>query len=379
MYKKQKVFIDAQPICFKRMSGIGHLVFNTIIALSENPAFNEKYRLVLFVPLKHYRYIRKITPSKVEVRGLVIPAARPLNLLNYLNLLPPIDLFLGKGHYLFMNYSNYPVTRRSRSYTWVHDMSYVNYPDSVSVKLRQHLKKHLDKWIRRSTLVTISHQVALELSSYFKISLSEIEVVYPGVDTTLFRSYPKSQIKPLLKKIGIDSPYFIFVGNLEPRKNLIFMLDVFQEFASRHQGISLLIVGGGGWNNESIISKIEDLKNDGHKIKRPAYYVPDNEIAILMSASVGLLHFAHYEGYGITPIEATACGVPVILSDLPVFRETLGDLPYYANNNDVKSAVSAMERAWQQGAGHLTLRNMKLNTWSDSSERVFEMLTSYDV
>jgi glycosyltransferase involved in cell wall biosynthesis len=132
--------------------------------------------------------------------------------------------------------------------------------------------------------------------------------------------------------IGIvpQTPYFVTVGTIEPRKNHALLLDIWDGFSE--DAPHLMICGSRGWNNQDVFSRL-DKRPQNHRVSEVSS-LTDGQIATLLKGSKGLLFPSLAEGYGLPPIEAAALGVPVLCNTLPVYRETLGDIPVYAEASD---------------------------------------------
>ena len=146
-----------------------------------------------------------------------------------------------------------------------------------------------------------------------------------------------AQPDPLLLPEGLPParPYFVTVGTIEPRKGHDLLLDVWDSLCATRPGEEipgLLICGARGWNNAEVFARLDALPPDGPV--KELRGLPDGAIAALLQGSCGLLFPSHAEGYGLPPLEAASLGVPVVLRDLPVYRETLGNIPVYQNETD---------------------------------------------
>jgi hypothetical protein len=132
---KKNLFIEANPLLDKNPSGIAKLLFSLIDALCDNKEFQSQFKIILVVPMGKKHLLNKWNLSKnISIRTLPLPL-RAINLLDKLNILPPIDLYLGSGVYLFPNYRQLPLVRSS-SMTYVHDVAYKVHPDTVLEILR---------------------------------------------------------------------------------------------------------------------------------------------------------------------------------------------------------------------------------------------------
>lgn len=127
-----------------------------------------------------------------------------------------------------------------------------------------------------------------------------------------------------------DRPYFVCIGTIEPRKNHGFLLDIWDQMGADAPG--LVIAGSRGWNNEAVFDRLDALPADSSITEIAG--LTDGALASLIDGAAGVLFPTHAEGYGLPATEAAARGVPVIVNDLDVFRETLGEIPIYASVSD---------------------------------------------
>lgn len=342
--KKIKVFVDGVPLAKEHPSGIGHLLLSTLKALSNNMEFQKKYELVLFAPRNMYKKLYDTGIPRVQVKSLPVPAARVINVLNYAHVLPAVDTFMGKGIYLFGNFNNYPVSKLSKSITWLHDLSYERYPETVSPKLQHHLHKHVPSWIARTDkVVAISNFSRQEVLDFYGTDINKVSLVKAGIDPSFFTHISSDRIATVLQKYNLPKAYILFIGNIEPRKNLENLVKAFarmpQPIKSKY---SLVIIGGDGWNNEAIHSAIDAAEKSGSKIIMPDTYVPDEALPAIISGAKFLVHPAIYEGFGMTPLEALACGTDVLVSDIPPLREVVGE---HGDYFDLVAGIDGLAKA----------------------------------
>ncbi len=139
----------------------------------------------------------------------------------------------------------------------------------------------------------------------------------------------------LADDLNLARPYFVTVGTIEPRKRHDLLLDVWDDMARDRSADTLpglMICGARGWNNEALFARLDRLPENSPV--RELTGLDDEAMAALVSGARALLFPSEAEGFGLPPIEAAALGVPVICNDLPVYRETLGDIPVYASGPD---------------------------------------------
>lgn len=153
----------------------------------------------------------------------------------------------------------------------------------------------------------ISHHSAADLIRYFNVPENRISVVECGVSPDQFRPPSPSEIESIRSRYALPDRYFLYVGSLEPRKNLKTLLRAMALYKGREK---LVVAGAAGWKNNDII---KGLEVDGNVIF--LNYVPDEDLPALYGAALAFIYPSLYEGFGFPVIEAMACGVPVITSN----------------------------------------------------------------
>lgn len=369
------IFIEADSICSERMSGIGHVTLELIHAFDRLMGERHDVRVTIIVPFKQVGFIARYGFTHVKVRRLP-PGFKYVNYALVRSPLPiPVDAWFGRGTYIFPNYKTWWVPF-SKSCTYVYDVAFKQYPEATQPKNLAYLQANFGRWLKRATkIITSSNTSAQEIAQFFPEVKSKIEVQYLGVDPNMYRRRDQAEVAAALANYGLPTKYFLAVGNLEPRKNLLGMMDAYKQYADATKDPdALVLVGGGGWNNEQILARIDELTKQGYKICRPAKYVEDADLPALYSGATALLQVALHEGFGLSPVQAQACGTPIIASDLPVFKETLRAANVqYVDPRDIGAIGAALNTA---GKGSL-VTNPKGNislTWDDVALNLLQLI-----
>ena len=324
-----RLIIETSPI-LGRMSGIGH---NTLELIKHLHSSSE-VEVILAVPFDRVKELKKLVPPHSKIKKIPIPIV-VYNLLGKLNLLPPLDLFLGRGVYLFPNYRNTKLLF-SKSFTYVYDASFIIFPEFVSPKNKKYLSNNIDSWIRHADrILTISKSAKIDISKYLKVPEAKISIIPCGVDTSVFFPQSEKEVARARKKYGIKGNYVLYVGNIEPRKNLVRLIKAYRKVYDKHSDLSLVLVGGDGWENGDIIQAINESIEEGYPIIRPSEYVPDKDLPALYTGAMMLAHPARYEGFGISPLQAMACATPVIVANNSSMPEVVLDTGLYVNASSV--------------------------------------------
>jgi glycosyltransferase involved in cell wall biosynthesis len=371
----QTIYIDALALVPKRKSGVGLTLEQTLKHLSAKPL---DIRLV--VPLGKAKYLGSYLGPNVRTKTIYLPA-RLMEALLRLRLFPPVDWLLGYGVYIFPNYRNWPLWR-SRSLTYVYDVGYIKFPETVQPKNQKYLSRYVSRWVSRADrIVTITSQVRDEIEKELNLPYAKIAVVYCGVDPSVFYRRNASEVEATKEKYGVDfKDYLLFVGNIEPRKNLIKLLDAYEKLpAALQKKYGLVLVGGDGWLNDEFNQRLMLLQQSGKKVIKIDEYVQTEDLPALYSGATILVHPALYEGFGMTTLEAMACETAVVASDIPAIREIIQGSAFYFDPFDTSSLRDAITKGvTDDKAIAIHVRDGKKRakelTWEQSAAALYEII-----
>lgn len=345
MMRKTRFFIDASPLVDAHLSGVGHATYHLVKELSEDRAFTNTHEVVLVVSFGTTAQL-----SKWNFNAAVAPRSIPLpgRLSNWLikhDALPWMDLLLGRGVFLFPNFRNWPLLF-SRSFTYIHDVAFARHPATVEPRNLAYLRRHVAGWIKRTTkVVTVSNSSKQEMIEEFGVDPAKIVVAHNGVDRTRYKRSDAQAIEATKRNLGIAGEYIIYVGNIEPRKNLVRLIDAYKSLPkSLTDRYRLVMVGSGGWLNEKIVDAIAQAQYDGYRIIRPLRFVEDNEVVDLYSGARCAVLPSFHEGFGMPVLEALACGTRVVAADLGSIHEAGGDMITYCDPLSVESIAAALKQ-----------------------------------
>ena len=369
-----RIYIEADSIASERMSGIGHATLEIIRQLDAQVSGTE-HKLSVIVPYGRKAFVKKYHFKNVHIRQLP-PGYKYVNYALTRTSLPfAVDLFFGRGVYIFPNYKNWYVPL-STSYTFVHDIAFRLFPETIHPKNLAYLDANFNRWLSRTArIITISKQSQREIIHEFPAVKDRVSVVYLGVDEDQYKPRVWQDIQPVRAKYGIAQDYFITVGNIEPRKNIDTLISAYKIYADTvDTPAQLVIVGGDGWKNKKILDRIEKLQQEGYAIYRPDAYVTDDDLAILYAGARANIHVALHEGFGLPPVQAQACGTPVIASNLPVFQETLNPkLVTYVTPVDAAEMAAALQES-QTPQGERSSFLKKGLTWRSTVRTLSQLI-----
>jgi glycosyltransferase involved in cell wall biosynthesis len=210
------------------------------------------------------------------------------------------------------------------------------------------------------SVVTVTERVKAELMKEYSLSAEQV-IVVPLV--------PRLSAQPdmnIIDKLQLElGAYILFVGAIEPRKNLVNLVAAYELLPSEvRDKYPLVLVGPLSWKNEELLAKLDDAKAKGANIIMPGYVTEPEKAALFANAATFVLP-AVYEGFGIPPMEAMSVGTPVVASDLPVTHEVLGDAGYYMDQNDPQSIANAITKVVDDPALRKSLSERSLARMAD--------------
>jgi glycosyltransferase involved in cell wall biosynthesis len=342
---KKNILFDGTPLIGKHLSGVGVVLLETLKAL-DSEYYAKKYDLYVFLPFNETSVFKKRHSFKyIKLRTLPFPH-KFLSLFSRMRFAPPLDIFLGSGTYIFENYRNWPlVFKKSRSLTYVHDVAFKIFPEYIEPNNLNYLNKYAPLWLKRaSKIITVSQSSKNEVEQFLKVG--DVSVVKNAVDTSLFYPRTQGEIKSARQKWGLSKNYFLFLGNIEPRKNLTTLVKAFAKYekAIDNQD-ALFLVGGDGWNNADIYESVKAAQAEGASVIKNSKFVPDSDLPSLMSGAIALVLPSWHEGFGLPAVQALACGTPVVVSNLPSLHEAVGsnqERAIFFNPDSVKELAQAL-------------------------------------
>jgi glycosyltransferase involved in cell wall biosynthesis len=255
----------------------------------------------------------------------------------------------------------------------VHDLSYHYYPEAFRAANRGYLALFGRHSVRRARrVIAVSQSTKDDLVRHYGLPAARVDVVYHGVDEA-FRPLPAADVAAFCARQGLPERFLLFVGTLEPRKNVTRLVEAYARLPQTCP--QLVLVGGKGWFYEEVLRRVEEL-GLGSRVHL-AGYVPAEDLPYWYNAAEVLVYPSLYEGFGLPPLEAMACGTPVISSTSSSLPEVAGDAGLLVDPVDVDALASAMERvlrdaglrAQMRSAG---LRRAKLFTWEAAARQTVD-------
>lgn len=238
---------------------------------------------------------------------------------------PPYNWFAGPADvYHFPNFVRPPLTR-GRSVVTIHDVSFLRHPETTEERNLRYLTSQIRQTVERAdAIITDSQFSGREIQDLLGVSADRVFPIHLGLPADFVRP-PQARIAAGRAALGLTRPYLLMVGTLEPRKNIPFLVEVFERLAG-FDG-ELVIAGMRGWKTEPILDRI--AASPRRADIRHLDYVAEEHLPALYAGAELFVFPSLYEGFGFTPLEAMACGTAVISSTAGSLPEVLGDSADY--------------------------------------------------
>jgi glycosyltransferase involved in cell wall biosynthesis len=228
-------------------------------------------------------------------------------------------------------------------------------------------------------VLAVSENTKRDLLRLFKLPEEKVQVVHTAV-SGVFQPQPEERTTECLARLGIRRPYFLFVGTLEPRKNVTSIVKAFYEVRKSLPDAQLVIGGKKGWGYEGIFETI-DAMGIGSSVKYLGHTV-EQDLVSLYNGAVALVYPSLYEGFGLPPAEAMACGTPAIVSNTSSLPEVVGEAGIQVDPGSSDQIASAMLRlATEESfraelslAGRQRAQRFSVERLGDSLARVYSGL-----
>ncbi|MFH1427801.1 MAG: glycosyltransferase family 1 protein [Patescibacteria group bacterium] len=215
-------------------------------------------------------------------------------------------------------------------------------------------------------IITVSNFSKQEMLDIYGAKDEKIKVVYNGYNKYLYRKIEdKKQIVNVLDKYGIKQPYILYVGRIEKKKNTPFLIEAFAiaEEKLRDKNLKLVLVGDASFGYDEVKYVIQEF-NIANKVIMPGW-IDEEDIPYIYNGAEAFIFPTKFEGFGIPVLQAMACRVPIIASDIPVLREVAGQAASYFNPYDIKSMAEAIEEIIQ----NKNLRQMLVEKGKDKIKK----------
>jgi glycosyltransferase involved in cell wall biosynthesis len=375
-----RVVVDARPALDARKTGVGYYTKHIIASLpSADPATRyTAWYLHAKGVLRPRTFFADVGGANFFERSSPFPA-RIFEPISSRAGVPRLEWFCDFDVLLATNFLP-PATRSRGVVLMVHDLAFRLYPETAP-HMDDRWNARFDRWLRDAAgLLVPSASAKEDLVSLTGVDGSRVDAIHHGVDADAFRPASGAAVDAVRRRLGVDGPYLLFVGGIEPRKNLPALV---RAFGALGDGATLVIAGGPvRWYPRAV--RELDAAVDGlpaaarSRIVRVGYVSDSDKLALLTGASA-FVYPSRYEGFGMPVLESMACGTPVLTSSVSSLPEVAGDAALLVDPDDTDAMAVAMQELLFDEALRTRLAGMGLAraasfTWERTARATAESL-----
>ncbi len=287
------------------------------------------------------------------------------------SLLPGIDLFHATDHLL-------PYLGRAPGIFTLYDVTYL-LTDTHATLNRAFLTLMMPRFLQHAHgVIAISESTRRDMLRHYRVDERKVRVIYGGV-APRFQPATPDVMAQVRQKYNLPEHFILAVGTIEPRKNLVRLLEAYRSLLDRGSDVGLVIAGRTGWRSEGFFERLAALRLAERVTLLGPF--PDAELPALYSAADVLAFPSLYEGFGLPVLEAMACGTPVVASNTSAIPEVAGEASILVPPQDVAALAAALERVLADATLRADLRVRGLAqaarfTWQRSAEATLALYRS---
>lgn len=311
-----------------------------------------------------------LTIDGITMRQASLDTESPLRRILWEQTLQPWDLGRFDLYHALAFVS--PLILRKPSVVTVYDLSFIHYPQVLSASRRLYLRLFTALSCRRAErVIAISRSTARDLTESLGIPANKIDVAVPGYDTNAYKLLPSPEIDAFRARQNLPERFWLFLGTLEPRKNLVMLLEAYAALPQTER-LPLVLAGGKGWDYDAIFQAVTRY-NLVKEVLFPGYVSLD-ELPLWYNSAEAFIYPSVFEGFGLPVLEAMACGRPVIVSDASSLPEVAGSAGICLPPQDIQAWTNALKRAfadaeWRRSAGEQSLAEAQNFRWAETARQ----------
>jgi glycosyltransferase involved in cell wall biosynthesis len=348
------IAVDIRPLIQKQRTGVGEYTYQLLDALFRIDTENQ-----YFLFYNSFKDVSDVLPVWKQKNVYIIATKWPNKILNALLLVGFVKLdklIIKKVRQTFTNHNAIKqldiffspnihfisLSKKIKHILTIHDLSFYLYKQTYSWKRRlwHRCLRPKKQCILADNIITPSKHTRQDLIDKWQISNKKIAVLYPGVsDVFVQKEYTKEQKEALRKKYNLPQTYLLFLGTLEPRKNVRSLIDAFQTGRFAGKGYTLVIAGAAGWKDANIHQAIINTQGVQY-----IGYVDVVDKPLLYQLARVFVYPSVYEGFGIPVLESFVSGTPVVTSNRSSLPEVSDDAAYLINPDNSYDIVLALQR-----------------------------------
>lgn len=237
-----------------------------------------------------------------------------------------------------------PQITHAHSVFTLHDTAYLLFPNYHLLQNRIYLSLMMPRFLARAeAVICISENTQRDALRFYKLDPAKVHVIPEGVEPHFAPITKPHILQSVRERYHLPSRFILSVGTIEPRKNLITLLEAYAALRARQPEVGLVVAGGKGWLYESFFERLRVLGLED--VVTLTGYMPEADLPALINCAEVFAYPSVFEGFGLPPLEAMACGVPVVCSNASSLPEVVGEAGLLVAPTDIAAWTRALERA----------------------------------
>ena len=235
-------------------------------------------------------------------------------------------------------------SHRTKCVVTIHDLVSYAFPETFTLKMRLWQRIFVGNAVRVADRILADSQATKEdILRYYRIDPDRVDVVYLPVGEQFKRVDDCAVLSAMRQQLGLPEKFILYVGTLEPRKNVARLAEAYAQLPEQlREEYALVLAGAPGWYSDEIIRSIDALKMPGRILRLG--YVDQSKLPVLYSLASAFAYLSVYEGFGAPPIEAMACGTPVLCSSTSSLPEAVGNAGVLVDPSNVVQIRDGLQR-----------------------------------
>jgi glycosyltransferase involved in cell wall biosynthesis len=365
-----KIGLEAERANLPNPTGVEHYAYQLIKNLAEIDNANE---YILYFRTKPQEWFYSL-PKNFKLKVMPFPKFWTQARLSFEMAASPVDV-------LAILASALPIYHPKNSVVTVHDIAFEYFPEAFTPFMRRYLVWSTRFAVRHARkIISVSESTKNDLVKTYGLAPEKIEVVHLGLGGG-FKPRGYEDVQPVLDSFGLTyKKYILFVGTLQPRKNIVKLVDAYLKLRKENRiEEKLVLAGGKGWLWEPILRKIGQASEKDSVVF--LNYLGDNDLKAVLSGASLLTLPSIYEGFGLPPLEAMASGVPVVVSNVSSMPEVVSDAGALVDPNSVDSIAAGLlkvltDKGLSAQMVEKGLARARLFNWKATAEKTLRLFES---
>ncbi len=341
--KNFQIVVNTRMLLKNRLDGIGYFSYQTLNRIvSEHPEHE-------FIFLFDRKYNKEFIFGD-NVKGNVLYPSVRTPLLNYIWYQISVKRYLAKTKPdLFISPDGLlALGSNTKQLAVIHDINFKHYPADLKYLLSKYFNYFFPRSANTATrIATVSQFSKQDICNQYKINPSKIDVVFSG-NNAGFVPIELEQKNKIKDKYTKGQEFFLFIGSLHPRKNIIRLLKAFDGFKKENESnIKMVLLGSMFWGKKEIDQTLKEMKFNTDVIFTGR--VSDSEIRKITASALCLTYVPYFEGFGIPLLEAMHADIPIICSNTTSMPEVAGDAALYVDPFNFEKIKNAMQKIYTDG------------------------------